>query len=298
MDRLSVVINTLNEEKNLPKAIKTVKNIAGEIVVCDMYSSDKTRSIAKKLGAKVVKHKKTGYVEPARNYAISQASGNWILILDADERLTKSLRKKIKDLIQEPTADYFRIPRKNIIFDKWVKHSRWWPDYNIRFFRKGYVEWSEIIHSVPTTKGKGLDLPAKEKNAIVHYHYLTIEQYIDRLNRYSSHQAKGLIKEGYKFAWQDLITKPANEFFSRYFAGEGYKDGLHGLALSCLQTMSELAVYLKVWQAGGFTQKQLSVKSVIGQIKKTQKDANYWNAETLLNTNGGIINRLRRKFKI
>ncbi|MBI4157482.1 glycosyltransferase family 2 protein, partial [Candidatus Woesebacteria bacterium] len=130
MPKVSVVINTLNEEENLPTAIASVRDFADEMIVVDMESSDGTVSLAKKLGAKVYSHQKVGYVEPARNFALSKAKGDWIFILDADEVLPKTLQKKLLAIIQTSKNDYFRIPRKNFIFGKWIKHSRWWPDYN------------------------------------------------------------------------------------------------------------------------------------------------------------------------
>ena len=296
--KISIVINTLNEEENLARCVKSVSKFADEIVVVDMKSTDATRTIARRAGAKVFEHKRMGYVEPARNYAISKAVGDWILVLDADEEIPVELRKKLKQIAQDPDADYYRIPRKNIIFGKWIRHSRWWPDHNIRFFRKGFVEWSEIIHSVPTTMGRGLDLPADEKNAMVHHHYDTVEQYINRLNRYTSMQAKSLHKERYFFKWRDLVRRPSAEFLSRYFQGQGYKDGLHGLALAALQAFSELVLYLKVWQLGKFKKQSVSVNDVIKEFKVTQKDANYWHADTLLNEVGGVKNKIKRKFKL
>ena len=246
MPKISVVINTLNEEKNLPRAIESVKNFAGEVVICDMHSDDDTVRIAKNFGAVVYEHKRVGYVEPARNYAINKASGEWIFILDADEELKGSLVNELKIISNDPKADYYRIPRKNIIFGKWIKYSKWWPDYNIRFFRKGYVSWNEIIHSVPLTTGKGIDLEAKEENAIVHHHYESIEQYIERLNRYTSHQTKVLLKEGYKFRWQDLLEKSTQEFVGRFFQSEGYKKFGHGFAHRLLQGLSESVLYLTI----------------------------------------------------
>lgn len=298
MTKISVVINTINEEKNLSRALNSVRNFADEIVVVDMHSTDKTVEIAKEAGAKVYSHKRTGYVEPARNYAVGKATGKWILILDADERLPKKLKSKLKSIVIKPTAQYYRLPRKNIIFGKWMKYSRWWPDYNIRFFKKGYVEWSEIIHSVPTTSGKGLDLDAKLDNAIIHYHYTSISQYLERLNRYTSQQVKNKLSEGYRFRWQDLISKPSGEFLSRYFMGQGYKDGIHGLALSGLQAFSEFVFYLKLWEKQGFKKKDLRVKEVVTEMKKSKRDAAYWFADTLINLQGGLANKLRRKFKI
>ncbi len=273
---VSVVINTLNEEKNISKAIASVKGFADEIVVCDMESSDNTVKIAKDLGAKIITHKKVGYVEPARNYAISKSSGDWILILDADEEVSDNLIKKLKEIVKKPTADYYRIPRKNIIFGKWIKHSRWWPDYNIRFFKKGFVSWNEVIHSVPITQGEGADLPDKEEYAIIHHNYKSIDQYIERLVRYTTIQSEGLMKNGYVFSWKDIISKPLGEFLSRFFAGEGYKDGFHGLTLCLLQSFSEIILYLKVWEKQGFKEKDIEKPEFKREFSKAIKDFRWW----------------------
>lgn len=277
MAKLSVVINTRNEEKNLPRALASIKTLADVIIVVDMDSTDNTREIAKKAGAKVYKHKPTGYVEPARNYAISKATSEWILILDADEEVPPSLAKKLRTIVKDKkAAQYYRLPRKNIVFGKWLEHSRWWPDYNIRFFRKGFVVWNELIHSVPTTQGKGLDLEAKLDYAIIHHNYDSVSQYLERMNRYTDVQAKAQAKGGYQFDWQDLIRKPVGEFVSRYFAGEGYKDGIHGLVLSFLQAFSELVLYVKVWEKLKFLQKETDVFQVKGAMSEAEAEIDYW----------------------
>ena len=311
MEKISVVINTLNEEKNLARALASVRNLADEVIVCDMNSDDKTQEIAKKAGAKVYEHKRTGYVEPARNYAISKAKGEWILILDADEEISTSLRETLRKITKSARrrtkADYYRIPRKNVIFGKWIKHSRWWPDYNIRFFRKGFVSWSEVIHSVPETKGRGLDLEAHEDNAIIHYNYYSINQFVERLNRYTELHSKLKIKDGYKFDWSDLVKKPTSEFLSRYFQGEGYKDGLHGLALAGLQAFSEFVMYLKVWERENFLPKgrsasgreeEIKIEDVINTMKEVEGDLHYWQGDALLKEVGGIKHRIKRKLKL
>ena len=231
---VSVVINTLNEAENLPCALKSIHGWADEIVVVDMHSDDDTVQIAKKHGARVFTHPRTDYVEPARNFAISKATGDWILILDADEELPPALRDRLLEFTHQTEITHVRVPRKNIIFNRWIEHSRWWPDYNIRFFKPGAVTWDDAIHSIPLTRGAGFDLPAKEDLAIIHHHYQSISQYLDRHNRYTDQLIKPFIEKNYQFHWPDLITKPTHEFLSRYFAGEGYKDGLHGLALALL----------------------------------------------------------------
>jgi len=280
--KVTVVINTLNEERTLPRALASVKHFADEVIVCDMESSDGTREIAEKAHAMVYIHKNPGYVEPTRNFAISKAGGEWILILDPDEELPKGLATKLKEIIKNPNADYFRIPRKNIVFGKWMRYTRFWPDFNIRFFKKGFVTWNEVIHSVPMTQGKGADLPDKEEFALVHHHYDSIEEYLERMNRYTSVQAEALIKKKHKFLWKDLIEAPASEFLSRYFAGEGYKDGLHGLATSLLQAFSEVILYLKVWQAEKFLEQSISPEEIESEYRRERKDFDFWITEVAI----------------
>lgn len=298
MAKISVVINTLNEEANIAKALSSVKTFANEIILCDMDSDDRTVEIAKEFGVKIYTHKRVDYVEPARNYAISQATNEWILVLDADERIPKTLSSTLKQIVKNPKADYYRLPRKNIVFGKWLKHSRWWPDYNIRFFKKGSVSWNEVIHSVPVTFGVGKDLPDIVENAITHFHYVSVDQYLTRMNRYTSIQAKNKRREGYVFTWMDLVQKPAGEFFSRYYFGEGYKDGLHGLALALLQSFSELVLYLKLWQSEKFTKVRIDPEEFGKALKHAESDLHYWQADTLVKTKRSFIAKIKRKFRL
>lgn len=273
---ISVIINTFNEEKNIQSALKSV-SWADEIIVCDMYSDDKTVQIAKKMEAKVIYHKRVNYVEPARNFAISKASNGWIFILDADEQITPTLSERIKQIVKKDlSSDFVEIPRKNIIFGKWIKATGWWPDYHIRLFKKGKVGWQDKIHSKPEVKGTGLTLEAEEKYAIVHQNYQTVGQFIERMNRYTQIQADELLKSGSKFRWQDIFEKPLNEFLSRFFAQEGYKDGLHGLSLSFLQAFSFLILYLKLWEKEGFKEENLEISQISEESEKVGKSVKYW----------------------
>lgn len=275
--KVSVVINTYNEERNIEKVIKSIKPWVDEIIVCDMYSQDKTVSIAKKLGAKVVFYKYTGFVEPARNFVISKALGNWVLVLDADEELSQGLKDRIKEIVKKPDGpDFVEIPRKNIIFNKWMKASMWWPDYHIRLFKKGKVVWSNVIHSKPQTQGCRLTLPAEESLAIIHHNYQSVPQFLDRMNRYTTIEAEELKQNGIKFTWKDLLEKPLNEFLSRFFSQKGYMDGIHGLALGLLQAFSFLTVYLKLWELYKFLQEDLDLNRLDEEKKKGGSAIDYW----------------------
>lgn len=276
--KISVVVNTFNEEKNIERCLRSVEDFADEIVVVDMHSVDKTIQIAKKFDAKVFEHEYTRYVEPARNFAISKAKGDWILVLDPDEELSPSLKIKLRQTSLREDIDFVEIPRKNIIFNKWISHSRWWPDYLKRFFRRKKVRYSDRIHIQPQIEGNGMKLEVEEQYAIIHHHFQTISQFVERLNRYTDIQAEEIKKTNYVFEGKDLVIKPANEFFSRFFAGEGYKDGLHGLGLALLQGFSELVVYLKVWEKSGFDEQKLEGSN--GSFEKVIKDFYFWRGRT------------------
>lgn len=298
--KISVVINVVDEEVNLlPRVLASIKNLASEIILVDMTSGDELKKLVEKFDAKAYKHERVDYVELVRNFGVSKASNEWILVLDPDEEVSKFLAEELKKISADSkSADYFRIPRKNVIFGKWIKHSRWWPDMNIRFFKKGCVNWDEIIHAVPMTTGRGMDLEEKEENALIHYHYETVEQYIQRMNRYTTAQAKNLVREGYKFDWRDLLRKPTNEFLSRFFRGEGYKDGLHGLVLAGLQAFSELVTYLKIWQIDKFQPAYIGIEEIVREMREAESELHYWQSDALLKEIGGLKHRIKRKFKL
>ncbi len=275
--RLSCLINTLNEEHNLKRCLESL-NFVDEIVVVDMESSDKTVEIAKEYTHLVYSHQKTGYVEPARNFGLSKCSGDWILIVDADEVIPHTLATKLLELAQQTTFSYFRLPRSNNIFNKALKHTGWWPDYNIRFFKKGSVVWQDAIHSVPITSGLGEDLQPQEELAIKHFHYRSLDEYLTRMLRYTKQQADELIKDGYQYTHFDVISKPFSEFISRFFGAQGYKDGFHGLVLSLLQAFSTFVVYLRLWEKEGFTSQDdiIQNKAWLKLFNDKFKEFLYW----------------------
>src|SRR3989344_9503105 len=148
MAKISAVINVVREEVHfLAQVLTSIADLVDEVILVDMTGGDEVAKIGAKFEAKVFKHEFVNYVEPARNFGINEAEGKWILVLDPDEELSKSLSQKLHEIVGTDGADYVRIPRKNIVFEKTLKHSRWWPDYNIRFFKKGFVSWGNEIHA-------------------------------------------------------------------------------------------------------------------------------------------------------
>ncbi len=293
--KISAVINTFNEEMNIGRALESVK-WTDEIVVCDMHSEDKTVEIAKKYKAKIVYHDRTGFVEPARNFAISQATNSWVLVLDADEEVSDSLADKLKEIASaDSVTTHVEIPRKNMIFGKWIRNSMWWPDCHIRFFKKEHMDWPTKIHGKPEPTGQGIRLAHEERWAIIHHHYISVSQFIERNSRYCAIQAKELNESGYVFDWKDLIRKPLNEFLSRYFAHRGFEDGLHGLILSLLQAFMFMQLYIRVWELQGFEQKAVNLRDLKLQTDQGGKDLHYWFGFVSLSSNP--VKRILQKAK-
>ena len=273
---ISAVINVRNEAENLEKCLKSIKDFADEIIVVDMKSVDDSVKVAKKYGSKIFSYKPMKFVEPARNYALSKATGKWILLLDPDEYLSKTLKKELKKTITRSDVDFVKVPRQNFIFGKWIRHANCWPDYLIRFFKKGAVTWQNEIHSQPSTKGNGITFLDSEKLAIKHNNYQTINQFITRALRYSSIQADELNVKDYKIKISDFILKPIQEFNSRFFYAEGYKDGLHGLIFCLLQGFAIGLIYIKLWEKQGSVDKQLTYESFVSASQESNFEYDHW----------------------
>ncbi|OGV93059.1 hypothetical protein A3B57_01790 [Microgenomates group bacterium RIFCSPLOWO2_01_FULL_47_10] len=292
---ISVVINTKNSALTLERTLKSVA-WADDIVVCDMASTDETVKIARKFTDRIFSVDDRGYVEPARNFATAKAKHEWILVLDADEEVPIPLAEELETIINSG-YDVIDIPRKNIIFGRWLEHAGWWPDYQRRIFRKNFVVWSDTIHSKPAVKGKIKILPPEEKYALIHQNYQTIEQYLDRLNRYTSIEAKHL--SGAVTSQAKIIETGFSELFNRFFKEQGFKGNLHGLSVSFLQMFYQIVTQLKIWQAQEFKSASGTINQIFPSIISQMK---YWYADYRSKTTKNPLMKLywlvRKHFKI
>lgn len=274
---LSVVISAYNEEAKIEECLKSVAHIAEEIVVVDNQSSDNTVKIAKKYTSKIFKKENQIMLNINKNYGISKASGDFVLCLDADERVSEELAEEIRlTLLSDEPKDGYLISRKNIIFGKWIQNSIWWPDYQLRLFRRGKGRFPEKhVHELLEVNGS----VEKLQNSLVHLNYETISQYIYKMDSiYTENEVKKNLQEGKKVSWHDALEFPVNDFLKTFFAQHGYKDGIHGLALSMLQAFYAEIVFLKLWEKQGFideTDKNFFQQVVI-QLKQIQKRFEYW----------------------
>ena len=245
---ISAVINTYNDGAKLEGCLESVIWWVNEIVVVDQGSVDKTLEIAKKFKAKVFYHKHVPYVEIVRNFSLQQAGGDWLMVLDPDEVIPRPLAKKLQGIAEQGEYDSVNIPRKNIIFGKWLRHTNCWPDRHVRFFKKGQVSWGERIHQYPEVRGKILELPAVEELAIEHHNYASIDEFFQRQNRYSEIAAQNRFDTGERFTWKNFFWKPKRLFLQRYVRHLGFLDGFQGLAFSYSAAVSQIAEEVKLWE--------------------------------------------------
>jgi glycosyltransferase involved in cell wall biosynthesis len=246
---ISVVVNTRNEERRLPFALRSVRGLADEIVVVDMESDDATVAIAERLGARVVSHPAIGFVEPARAAGCEQAKGEWILVLDADEVVPAPLGRRLRAIAAGGEADVVRIPRVNWILGGPLLHAGWNPgrDRHARFFRRGAVELPAEIHTPirPQPGSRVLDLEATAGLMLVHFNYVDSTDLIERLNRYTDVEAAQAVARGERGGPLRVLGRALREIAVRYLWHGGWRDGWRGLYLSLLMGFYRLAAGAK-----------------------------------------------------
>ncbi len=296
--KLSVVITVYNEEKMLPDCLRSIKDFADEIVVVDCESTDKTAEIAKKFTSKIYQQKNDpSAIDIQKNFGFTKATGDWILSLDADERITSELAQEIKKIIENSEVAGYWIPRKNIIFGKWIQHTGWYPDEQLRLFRQGKGKYKAIhVHEDLIVDGE----VGHVYSYMLHEHYQTIAQFIQRgFLIYAPNEARSRLEKGYTFSAIDIIRFPMGEFLSRYFAREGYKDGLHGLALSLLMASYHLMVFCYIWQEKKFPEeKELFIlKDVYNEGKKMRTDFAYWITHEGIKNEKNVLKKILLKAK-
>lgn len=301
MGTLSVVVSVFNGEKYLETCLESVKNIAQEIIVVDHNSTDNSISIAKKYTKKIFKKENNPQeIDLQKNFGFQKATQEWILSLDADEAITQVLAKEIQDALANPHANGYYIPRKNIIFRKWIQYTGWYPDYQLRLFKNGKGQYiSKHVHEELVVTGN----TEKLLNPLIHEAYQTIYQFLHRgLTIYAPNEAETLHANGYVFSFVDAIRFPAKEFLSRFFARYGYKDGFHGLILSLLMAAYHLAVFSYLWEYEKFKEQEDTIRLFSNELQNSRKDFEYWldtqKIENSKNPASKMLLRAKRKLRL
>lgn len=241
MTKLAVLILTYNEEQHIKDCIMSAQ-FADEIIVIDSGSTDSTVEIAENAGAKVIYHPFDEGFAAQRNFALEQTTAQWVMFLDADERITEELAQEIKQVIDsEPVA--YAMPRKNVAFGHWLQYGGWYPDYCLRIYPRTAVSWDGIVHESPN-----VNVPKKKlTGALIHYTYNDWDRYFAKFNSYTTLMARKNLNNGKLANFADIIFRPSFAFFKMYILKNGWRDGKMGFIMAWYHFFYTMAKYVKLY---------------------------------------------------
>ena len=241
---LSVVIITKNEEARLKPCLESV-SWADEVIVLDDESIDNTCKTAQDFGARVIKRRMD--VEGRhRNFGYSQAKNDWVLSLDADERVTPELRDEIIELLKKgPDTMGYNIPRRNYIGDYWVRYGGWYPAAQMKLFRKDKFKWEEVeVHPRAFLQGVAGFL----KNDIIHYSYRDFSDFLNKINKQTTWEAKKWIDDRRPMGLAKAAWRAIDRFYRTYYSKQSKKDGFVGFMVAFFAGLYQIISYAKYWE--------------------------------------------------
>ena len=239
--KISATIITHNEERNLPRAIESLRSV-DEIVVVDSGSSDRTVELARNLGATVIESPWSGYAKQ-KNLAAEKASHDWILSLDADESLSEALEAEIWKLKKNgPQFDAYTMPRMAQYLGRWIRHSGWYPDRKVRLYDRRKAVWvGDYVHESVKVSGSAGHLDGN----LLHFTCESLSEHLKTMDSYTTLAAEQLIANQRKVTWGRLIFEPPWTFFNTYILKQGYLDGIEGLAIANMAALYNFLKYAK-----------------------------------------------------
>jgi glycosyltransferase involved in cell wall biosynthesis len=243
---LSCCVIACNEERVIRRCLESVSFADELVVVVDARSSDATDEIAREMGARVIRHPYQGNIEQ-KSFALAQASRDWILSLDADEALSEPLAREIRSLLAAPPAfvDGYEINRITYHLGRWIRHGDFYPDWQLRLFRRGAGEWAGVNpHGRIRLRGKVRRLGGE----IEHRSYRDLADQVERIQDFSRVQARAFRDEGRPVRLRDMILRPPARFLRAYLLKQGFRDGVPGLVIAAATAFHVFLKYAKLWE--------------------------------------------------
>lgn len=238
---LTAIVLTRNEEKHLPDCLASLR-WASQVIVFDSFSADRTLEIARTAGTHVIQREFDNYAGQ-RNAALAAARTEWVLFVDADERVTPELAQAIRDVLPRSEAGWW-IPRHNYLFGKLTRHAGWYPDYQLRLMRRAQARYDPArpVHELVRLDGPTgyLDAP------LIHLNYETVAEFITKQKYYAGYDAQRLAAEGLRARPHYFVLQPLRQFWWRFITLAGWREGLHGLRLSLLMGYFEFEKYRRL----------------------------------------------------
>ena len=242
--KLTVLIPAKDEEENIRACLESARLLADELLVADSGSTDATMGIAREFGARIIERE---YINSAnmKNWAIPQAAHEWVLVLDADERITPELAEAIRAAVRAPQAEGFTVRRRSFVFGHAIRFCGWQSDVLVRLFRRDTCKYDDRrVHAsviVPSGQIKPL------RGDLLHYTYRDFGQFMAKLDRYTTWSAQDLFERGRRATALRLLCKPIGRFLKQYLLQQGFRDGVAGLLLCGLSATSVFLRYAKLW---------------------------------------------------
>ncbi len=248
MDNLSIVIITLNEEKNIGRCLASIKDLSDDIIIVDSFSTDRTKAIAEQFeNVQFIQKEWLGY-GATKNFGNSLAKNKWILSLDADEEISTPLANKIEAFISKGNADAYRFSRLVNYCGKWIKHGSWFPDHHIRLFKKHIARWdNQEVHEQLVLK-KGAKIHTLKKVYLHHYTHDTFESHLQTVNKYSTLSALKMFRLGKKVNFIKCYLAPTHKFIVGYIIRGGFLDGFEGYMIAKTTAYESFIKYAKLRQ--------------------------------------------------
>lgn len=244
MPKLSVTVITLNEAANLAAALESVR-WADELVVVDSGSTDDTVAIARRYTDRVITTGWPGYVAQ-KNFAATHASHDWILSLDADERVSDTLAAEIRAVLaHDPAPAGYRMPRVTFHLGRWIRGTDWYPDHQLRLYDRRRARWTgRLVHESVSADGEVGQLRAE----LQHYAYRDIAHHLRTMDRYTTLAAQQMFEEGRRASWPELLAHPVAAFLRNYVLRTGFAEGMPGLVISLMNAAYVGLKYAKLWE--------------------------------------------------
>ncbi len=244
MPPVTVTIITRDESANLAGALESV-GWADEIVVVDAESSDDTAGIARRFTPRVIVREWPGYVAQ-KNFAAEQACHDWILSLDADERVTPALAEEIRRLlVAAPTEAGFRVPRASFYLGRWIRSTDWYPDLQLRLYDRRRARWDgRYVHESVKADGP----VGRLRGELLHSPYRDISHHVQTIDRYTTLAARQACERGARASIADVAVRPPLAFLRNYLLRLGIRDGQAGLVVSLLNSYYVLLKFAKLWE--------------------------------------------------
>jgi len=242
---LTVAIITYNEEKNIGRCISSVLPIADEILVVDSFSTDKTEEICREFNARFLKNPFKGHIEQ-KNFALQCATHDYVLSLDADEALSPELLEEIKKVKANCQYDGYEFHRLTNYNGFWVRHCGWYPDTKLRLVKKEKAEWrGKNPHDI--LKMKNDERIGFLKGDLLHYSYESISSHIQQTDKFTTIAARAAFSDGVRSSVFKIVTRPIFKFLRDYFFKLGFLDGRYGFIICCINSLSALLKYSKLY---------------------------------------------------